>query len=79
MQVPVNTREIFQNVLTVKVDMKKEVHLKNCKWHKDWHACSCGAFDYDQEQLAEQQDMETCFGVLYTGEEIINTKKGIIL
>lgn len=49
-----------------------EVHSKDCAWHKDWHACSCGVFDYDLAQLEEQQDMETSFGVLYTGEEKSN-------
>lgn len=23
----------------------KEDHLPNCNWWKDWHDCSCGAFD----------------------------------
>jgi hypothetical protein len=22
-----------------------EEHTPECKWHKDWHACDCGAFD----------------------------------
>ena len=25
--------------------MVKNDHLPECKWHKDWHACDCGAFD----------------------------------
>ena len=20
-------------------------HKKDCNWHKDWHACNCGAFN----------------------------------
>lgn len=50
-------------------------HSSTCSWHKDWHDCSCGVFDYDHEQLVEQQQMETCFGVLYTGEEVFNKDK----
>ena len=28
-------------------ELKKEntEHPPECKWHKDWHACDCGAFD----------------------------------
>ena len=28
-------------------ELKKEntEHSPDCKWHKDWHACDCGAFD----------------------------------
>ena len=25
--------------------MKVGDHPPDCKWHKDWHACDCGAFD----------------------------------
>ena len=24
---------------------RKQEHPPECKWHKDWHACDCGAFD----------------------------------
>ena len=24
---------------------QKQEHSPECKWHKDWHACDCGAFD----------------------------------
>ena len=24
---------------------RKQDHPPECKWHKDWHACDCGAFD----------------------------------
>ena len=26
-----------------------ENHPADCPWHKDWHACSCGAFDVKYE------------------------------
>ena len=26
-------------------DFYKNEHPPECKWHKDWHACDCGAFD----------------------------------
>ena len=25
--------------------VSKDKHPPECKWHKDWHACDCGAFD----------------------------------
>lgn len=25
---------------------EKAVHPPTCPWNKDWHACTCGAFDY---------------------------------
>ena len=29
--------------------MKKyEEHPPECPWHRDWHSCSCGAFDLEE-------------------------------
>ena len=25
--------------------LEKDKHSADCKWHKDWHNCNCGAFD----------------------------------
>jgi hypothetical protein len=27
----------------------EQEHPLNCSWHRDWHACSCGAFDVKEE------------------------------
>ena len=24
-------------------------HTPECKWHKDWHACDCGAFEKEEK------------------------------
>ena len=26
-------------------------HPPECKWHKDWHACNCGAFDEEDDEV----------------------------
>ena len=28
----------------------RDKHPPECKWHKDWHACDCGAFDKREEK-----------------------------
>ena len=30
-------------------DFYKNEHTPECKWHKDWHACDCGAFDEEDD------------------------------
>lgn len=25
-------------------------HTEDCPWHKDWHACNCGALDLPEEE-----------------------------
>lgn len=35
---------------------KYEEHPPECGWHRDWHSCSCGAFD-----LKDHQDDEGHF------------------
>ena len=30
-------------------ELGKEKHSPDCKWHKDWHACDCGAFDEEDD------------------------------
>jgi len=43
---------------SVGCQMKKyEEHPPDCPWHRDWHACNCGAFDVEDEsgkQIEEQ-------------------------
>ena len=29
--------------------VSKDKHPPECKWHKDWHACDCGAFDKEEK------------------------------
>jgi len=31
--------------------LHKDNHPPECKWHKDWHACDCGAFDREDETI----------------------------
>jgi len=33
----------------------KEEHAVNCKWWRDWHDCSCGAFDKQQKDSEKIQ------------------------
>ncbi len=35
----------------------EELHVANCSWHKDWHACDCGALDdrYARSSVEEQE------------------------
>ena len=28
--------------------MSDSVHASDCQWHKDWHACNCGTFEYHE-------------------------------
>ncbi|MBC8226028.1 MAG: hypothetical protein H8E74_02660 [Gammaproteobacteria bacterium] len=28
----------------------RDEHSPECKWHKDWHACDCGAFDEEDDE-----------------------------
>ena len=28
----------------------RDKHPPECKWHKDWHACDCGAFDEEDDE-----------------------------
>jgi len=30
-------------------DCDLEGHSATCGWHRDWHSCSCEAFDKEQE------------------------------
>ena len=34
--------------------MSKEKHNAFCNWHKDWHSCDCGAFDYPPNEKLEK-------------------------
>ncbi len=29
----------------------RDKHPPECKWHKDWHACDCGAFDEKDDEV----------------------------
>ena len=29
--------------------VSKDKHPPECKWHKDWHACDCGAFEKEEK------------------------------
>ena len=29
--------------------LNEDKHSPECKWHKDWHACDCGAFDKEEK------------------------------
>jgi hypothetical protein len=36
--------------------MKKyEEHPPECPWHRDWHACNCGAFDLKEDSVSKVQ------------------------
>jgi hypothetical protein len=38
--------EEFKMYCSVGCKMRKyEEHPPECGWHRDWHSCSCGAFD----------------------------------
>ena len=39
-------QEQKMNFIADDLEMKTlDDHTPECKWHKDWHACDCGAFD----------------------------------
>ena len=55
--------------------LEKDKHSADCKWHKDWHNCNCGALDdggntpervEEQatrlEKIAEQKKVNEVFG-----------------
>ncbi len=31
--------------------LNKDKHTLDCKWHKDWHACDCGMFDEEDDEV----------------------------
>jgi len=39
----------------------KQDHPPECKWHKDWHACDCGLFDKENEEMKNPCN-EICIG-----------------
>ena len=39
-------------------------HPPECKWHKDWHACNCGAFD--------EEEINTCS---FCGEDNLSIRE----
>jgi len=34
----------------------KQEHPPECKWHKDWHACDCGLFDKQNEEMTDDEE-----------------------
>ena len=34
---------------------KYEEHPPECPWHRDWHACNCGAFDLKEGDMSKVQ------------------------
>jgi hypothetical protein len=41
---------------SVGCQMKKyEEHPPECPWHRDWHACNCGAFDLKEDGMSKVQ------------------------
>ena len=42
-------KELEKEMAKLRLDyqqyLRKQEHPSECKWHKDWHACDCGAFD----------------------------------
>lgn len=29
------------------INIKEKEHTSDCPWHRDWHSCNCGVFDFD--------------------------------
>lgn len=45
------THEEFKMYCSVGCQVRKyEEHPPECGWHRDWHSCSCGAFDLKEEE-----------------------------
>ena len=49
-------KELEKEMAKLRLDyqqyLRKQEHPSECKWHKDWHACDCGAFD-DEEAVKD--------------------------
>lgn len=39
-----DTDHSFHEWILILMEFCNELHSADCPWHKDWHACNCGAF-----------------------------------